>query len=588
MDEKDKNFDDMSVNRSRMRGSQDSLTNSRISAEMSEREHRSELSHVTDQKSSIFDIFWADQLAEKIINRKKFRYLDKEIKKPEEFVVKTAASLSGVLHIGRLSDTIRSATVHRALLDAGVKSKLIWVSDDMDPLRKIPKGVPSNFEKYLGSPVSMIPDHEKCHESYALHHLEEYLKVIKEFIFEDLEIFSMAAEYKKGSFIPYIKQLIENADTIRELQNKHRTNPLKKHWNPWSPLCENCNKIITTKITGFDKEQGTVSYVCQDYEFETTTAKGCGHKGMNNPAQDLGKLAYKSESAAQWALWKVSCEGWGKEYQVPNSAFWINTEICEKVLDFPSPEPFFYEHLMIDNAKMSASVGNVVCPKDWLEVAPPELLRMFYNKRLMTTRSFSWRDLPNLYDEYDKIAKIFFGDLKLENKKEESHYKRLYEVSHGKEIKKPVDLSFSHAAAVAQIFPNEEDAVKSLEKTGHYSRKDHDVIFERLRKARIWLKKYAPDDIKFEVQKSVPKNIQLSDKEKKALHAVARLLEEKDYDEKTLFEEFYNVSKGLGLNPQEFFTAAYKVLLNKERGPKLAPFILMLGKEKVAKLFESV
>src|SRR3989344_2283425 len=162
-------------------------------------------------------LFWADQLADEIIKRKDYHYI-KGKKFPEfrEYVVKTAASLAGVLHIGRLSDTIRSATVHRALLDAGVKSKLIWVSDDMDPLRKIPKGVPSNFEKYLGSPVSMIPDHEKCHESYALHHLEEYLKVIKEFIFEDLEIFSMAAEYKKGSFIPYIKQLIENADTIRE------------------------------------------------------------------------------------------------------------------------------------------------------------------------------------------------------------------------------------------------------------------------------------------------------------------------------------------------------------------------------------
>ncbi|MBI2653107.1 lysine--tRNA ligase, partial [Candidatus Woesearchaeota archaeon] len=398
------------------------------------------------------ELFWADQLTNKVINKKKYRYLDKEIKKPKEFVVKTAASLSGVLHIGRLSDTIRSATVHRAILDAGEKSKLIWVSDDMDPLRKIPQGVPSDFEKYIGSPVSMITDHEKCHNTYAEHHLEEYLKVIRKFIFEDIEIFSMADEYKKGNFRLYIKKLIENADTVREIQNKHRTNPLKKHWNPWNPLCENCNKIITTKITGFDEEKGTVFYVCNDYEFETTTAKGCGYKGENNPLKDLGKLAYKSESAAQWARWNVSCEGWGKEYQVPNSAFWINTEICENVLDFPAPEPFFYEHLLIDNQKMSASIGNVIYPKDWLEAAPSELLRLFYNKRLMTTRSFSWKDLPNLYDEYDKISKVYFDELKLENKKEELHLKRLFEVSHGKDIKKPVELSFSHAAVIAQIF----------------------------------------------------------------------------------------------------------------------------------------
>ena len=66
------------------------------------------------------------------------------------------------------------------------------------------------------------------------------------------------------------------------------------------------------------------------------------------------------------------------------------------------------------------------------------------------------------------------------------------------------------------------------------------------------------------------------------------MLKENDYDEKALFNEFYEVSKKLDLKPQDFFKAAYKVLLNKERGPKLAPFILAIGKERVVKLFEEV
>ena len=59
-------------------------------------------------------LFWADQIAEEIVSRKKFRYVDKPVPKLRKFVVKTSASLSGVLHIGRLSDTIRSETVYRA------------------------------------------------------------------------------------------------------------------------------------------------------------------------------------------------------------------------------------------------------------------------------------------------------------------------------------------------------------------------------------------------------------------------------------------------------------------------------------------
>ena len=149
-------------------------------------------------------------------------------------------------------------------------------------------------------------------------------------------------------------------------------------------------------------------------------------------------------------------------------------------------------------------------------------------------------------------------------------------------------MSFSHAAVITQIFPNEEDSIKSMEKTGHYNKEQHDRIFERLHKAKTWLKKYAPDEVKFEVQKQVPKDIKLIAKEKKALYTIAELLKEKEYDEKSLFNEFYNVSNRLELKPQDFFKAAYKVLLNKEKGPKLAPFILAFGKEKVAKLFEGV
>lgn len=551
------------------------------------------VSMVTDYKNSqvlneknFDELFWADQLAKQILSKKSFYYKESVVPKFEKYTVKTSASISGVLHIGRLSDTIRSESVVTALRGCGVKTRFIWVAEDMDPLRKVPSGIPGSFEKYIGMPVTDIPDPEKCHKSYAQHHTDEYFEVIDEFVAAKLDRFSMREEYKRGHFNAFIKKILENVDEVREIQNKYRTNPLKKHWSPWTPICENCGRIVTPHVTGF--ENGIVSYTCRDYEFETTTATGCGFKGENNPLKGNGKLLWKSEWAAQWARWEVASEGAGKEYQVPNSAWWINGEIAERILDFPMPVPIFYEHIMINNQKMSASVGNVIYPKDWLEVAPPELLRLFYNKRMMTARSFSWKDLPNLYDEYDKIAKVYFGDLRLENKKEEAHYKRLFEVSHGREIKKPLELSFSHATVIAQIFPGEEDAVRSMEKTGHYDREMHDWIFERLHKAKVWLGKYAPQEALFEVQKDVPKNIELSDKEREALHGVARLIKEKEYDEKSLYAEFFNLSKTIGMTPQDFFKAAYRVLLGKEKGPRLAPFILALGKEKVIKLFEGV
>ena len=205
----------------------------------------------------------------------------------------------------------------------------------------------------------------------------------------------------------------------------------------------------------------------------------------------------------------------------------------------------------------------------------------------MRTRSFSWRDLPKLYDDYDMHTNVYLGKIKLDNEKEEQHMKRLIEISCGKEIY-PANITFAHAAMVVQMGPHEEDTIRSLEKTGHYDKKMHDAIFERVNKAKVWLEKYAPDDVKFTVQATVPEGLKLGTKEKKALQLVVKALEKKKWNEKTLFEEFYNICQKVDIKNTDFFRAAYNVLLNKERGPKLAPFILALGKEKVIELFEKV
>ena len=68
---------------------------------------------------------------------------------------------------------------------------------------------------------------------------------------------------------------------------------------------------------------------------------------------------------------------------------------------------------------------------------------------------------------------------------------------------------------------------------------------------------------------------------------MTKTLQEKKLNEKELHQEFYDISKNINIETREFFTACYKVLLNKEKGPKLAPFIIALGK-KAIDLFEKL
>ncbi|MEM3690503.1 MAG: lysine--tRNA ligase [Candidatus Micrarchaeia archaeon] len=454
----------------------------------------------------------------------------------------------------------------------------------MDPLRKVPAGVPEEYVRYIGMPITSVPDPWGCHESYAEHHKSEYLKVIRKFVHSDLEIYSMQEEYDRGNFSQYILRAMEKIEDIKSIMSKYRTTPIPSGWSPWVPVCEKCGKISTTRV--IEVKGGRVHYKCSDYKFETQTAKGCGHEGWADPSRDKGKLMWKSEWAAQWARWSVCTEGAGKEYQVPMSAFWTNGEIVERVFDFPMPEPIFYEHLMIDNMKMSASLGNVVYPKDWLQVAEPEHLRYFYNKRLMKTRSFSWKDLPQIYDEYDRAAAVYFGEQHLENKNDEAHLKRLYEVSAIRR-EKPLKMSFSHAAVLAQLFRERDAIITSLKKTGHYDEGEEDRIMNRIEKARFWVEHYAPEESRFKLQEEVNPEIKLSEKQREALRAVAKLLKERHSDEKEFSERMYAKIKEVGIDSKEFFKAGYLVLLNKERGPRLAPFLLTLG-EKAIRLFESV
>ncbi|MFV2040467.1 MAG: lysine--tRNA ligase [Candidatus Hydrothermarchaeales archaeon] len=531
-------------------------------------------------KDSGKELFWADQKADEIVSRKRYSYIEKDIEPISEYVVKTSASISGVLHIGRLSDTIRGESAVRALLDKGHSARLIWVAEDMDPLRKIPEGVPEDFEKYIGMPVSKIPDPWECrHKNYAEHFVEFYRdEILPQFVGVGMTQHSMMDEYQKGSFQPYIKKMLENLEVVIEIQNRYRdkNNPLRSGWAPWTPVCKNCGKIITPRVHDFT-EDGRLPYTCSDYKFESTTARGCGHEGEADPMRDEGKLMWKGEWAAQWALWKVCSEGAGKEYAVPNSAFFVNGELCERVLSYPMPVPIFYEHLMIDGKKMSASVGNVVYPRDWLEVAPAELLRFLYNKKLMKTRNFSWSELPKLYDEYDRTAAGYWSG------RLEPTQKRLFEISQIGAAAPALGISFSMVAFLSKIFFDEGAFIKSVKRTGHYSEEVHQLIIDRLIKARLWAEKYG-EGIPSLAEDS--KDIRLSGDQSLFLCGLADFLEAGGHSEEEIQGEIYRLSKSIGLQTRDAFKAVYLTILGEERGPRASTLIAALDRVWVVERFK--
>jgi lysyl-tRNA synthetase class 1 len=91
------------------------------------------------------------------------------------------------------------------------------------------------------------------------------------------------------------------------------------------------------------------------------------------------------------------------------------------------------------------------------------------------------------------------------------------------------------------------------------------------------------------INDELPKEISLAltAQQKLALLALTKVLE-KEIDQAKLYNSFYEISKSHNLPTKDFFRAAYQVLINKTSGPRLAPFILALGRERVRAILEQI
>jgi lysyl-tRNA synthetase class 1 len=106
---------------------------------------------------------------------------------------------------------------------------------------------------------------------------------------------------------------------------------------------------------------------------------------------------------------------------------------------------------------------------------------------------------------------------------------------------------------------------------------------ERAKRANFWLANYAPEEFKFSVNKA-PVNPELSDSQKSFLKLLKTALKNQWSDFKTendLHEAMYKVIHEAALEPAQAFTAVYQALISKEKGPKLANFLMTIGPEKV-------
>jgi len=521
---------------------------------------------------------WYDKTALRIIER------ERELGRSLDLIrTEMGVGASGFPHIGSFADGARAYAVTLAIREQGYNSELIAFSDDKDGLRKVPAGLPSWLEKYLGYPVTDIPDPFKCHESFG-EHMSSLLCEAFDKCGIEYKFMSAKRVYESGLLNREIETILSNAKRVGEIVKDEVGQEKYIEVLPYFAVCENCGRIYTTKVYDFLPKEQKVLYICEGMEVKGRWLEGCGHKGEANYAKGEGKLSWKGEFAARWKALDIRFEAYGKDIA---DSVRVNDRICQEILGFPPPLHARYE-MFLDKSgrKISKSRGNVFTPQVWFRYGSPQSLMLLVLKRFVGTRTLDVTDIPQYMNELDALEDIYFGKKKISDEKEKAKLVGLYKYCWG--LKPPekarIHVPYNMLVYLAKIAPKgkEYEFITQKLKDYRYLARDQKLtqdLLKRIGYALNWTKDYG-EEIK-------ETKIELSEKERETLKHLIEFLKSEESAEK-MQNAIFQIARKNEIKPSDFFKTLYLILLGTPKGPRLGPYITAIGKESVIQALTKV
>jgi lysyl-tRNA synthetase class 1 len=511
-------------------------------------------------------MFWADEIAELVTTRRP----NKSVYKVHDY--KTP---SGRVHVGALCGVAIHDAIAKALVARGEKVEYTYGFDDFDPMDGFPVYLPEEFRQYMGMPLCNVPSPEPGYDSFAQHYGQEFVRVFNKLGLKP-KIIWMSEFYKSGQFNEAIRTVLDKADIIRQVY-KELNAEKPGEWYALNVVCPTCHKIGTTRVTAWDGQQ--VSFTCEPAMVKW--AEGCGHQGQISPFDGNAKMSWKVEWAAKWQLFSEDVETAGKDHMTKNGSFDTAAAVCRQVFGIEPPlgREFPYEWLLIGGKKMSSSKGIGHSAKEVAETLPPHLLNFFLLKgKPNRQREFSTEGnaIPLLYDEYDKAIAAYYEDPDLDIVKAISYSKTTDQtLPH-------YTMRFTKVAFLSQIPNADLWQVAAQEKGDILAPEEVAELEERLTYAKQWLHDYAPEEVKFTLQETLP-TINLSETQKSFLRSVREAIEAGVGDGTTLHERIHQLKTDLELPAKDAFGAIYQIFLAKDSGPQAGWFLAALDRDFVLK-----
>lgn len=524
---------------------------------------------------------WSEEIAERIIKRNPNK---------EEYVCATGISPSGSIHIGNFRDIATSYFVVRALRKKGKKAKLLFSWDEFDRLRKVPVNVAavnSDMEKYIGCPYVDVenPFKESDALSYADYFEKEFESSIGEFGI-DMDYRHQAEMYRSGKYTKYILEALEKRGQIFDILDRHRTQKAKEgereNYYPVSIYCSECGKD-TTKITSLSDDCTKATYEC-----------ACGHKGTFDFTKDFNcKLAWKIDWPMRWMYEGVDFEPGGKDHASPHGSYDTSKDIAREVFSYEPPIFQGYEFIGIKGTtgKMSGSSGLNLTPGTLLKIYQPEVILWLYSKTdPLKAFDFCFDDgILRQYFEFDKMYNAV-KDGTASNAQLEIMYNTTVE---GREIE---TVPMGHLVQLGSVVDFNVKMLETVfEKIGTPYK--YEQFKDRLERAKYWLEHCAPENVnRLRETRNWDVYETLDENGKKEVEALFSFISKGGYDLDELNKKLYAIpkevcggeldEKALKALQGTFFKNVYKLLIDKEKGPRLYLFLFAIDPQKYVGLLD--
>ena len=520
---------------------------------------------------------WADYTAQRLMER------------GGQQVSASGITPSGEFHIGHLREILSAEMIHRACIDAGLDSKYIFIVDSMDPLRRVYDFLSPEYEEYIGQPLAYIPapDSEgrpRGAGTYAEHFLGPFLEALGE-IGVRPEVVMNHETYESGEFAEYIDLAISKKEEIRAIIQEISGRELSGDWFPYNPMGSDGSMDGVT-VTGYEKP------------FVHWTDSN-GKEGKSDIRKAEGKMPWRIDWAARWAIHGITCEPAGKDHGSAGGSYDTGIPIC-KLLGGDPPDKIVYEWIQLKGmGPMASSTGLTIGPMEALSLVPPEILR-FVIARSKINRHIEFDTGGALFrtaDEYERLVSRRSQEEEGMTKRQlvaaqtQQGAIRLSQVESGSD---PLDsvggVSFRHLSMLAQIKSSDEDVWESLNRSGHIQGEPGESLMVRLSRMRTWIDgPHFPEDAKIEIKMELGDEARerLDSESKQFLSALSPLLSECEWADEQINEAIASACESSGIERRKGYSTIYWALIGRSHGPKASSLLFELDRNAVLSLLRS-